>query len=248
MRRGKKNPDTEPEVAAATPEEVRARFERLRTAIVERRHEGHQLGRKLNAAQAEERAAREALTRAFADDADTDTALKRVERATAEAARPWDEMNRAAALKVRRAEGDVFRYVAEHRDALWAEYRPRAIAGAQACDDAIKALVGAIKALDALEDQASELLRWQEEQAAGRVPQRGLETLWNDLRRRNTTVPPIPSEMAPRVVEAESSAPAVWEFAGADELAAAGRTPASEPAAVTIEPPAAGARGGSRAA
>jgi len=224
MMRRKKN--TEPAVVAPTLEEVRAEFERRKTAIVERRHEGHQLGREFNAAQAEERAAREALTRAFADDADTDAALKRVERATAEAARPWDEMTRAAELKVKRAEGDVHRYVAEHRDALWAEYRPRAIAGAQTCDEAIKALVGAIKALDALEDQASELLRWQEEQSVGRVPQRGLESLWNDLRRRRSTVPPIPSEMAPRVVEAESSAPAVWQFAGADELAAAGRTPA----------------------
>lgn len=247
MMRRKKN--TEPEVVAPTLEEVRAEFERRKTAIVERRHEGHQLGREFNAAQAEERAAREALTRAFADDADTDAALKRVERATAEAAKPWAEMKRAGELKVSRAEGDVFRYVAEHRDALWAEYRPRAIAGAEACDEAIKALVGAIKALDGLEDQASELLRWQGEQTVGRVPLRGLETLWNDLRRRHSTVPPIPRELAPRVVEAESSARAVWEVGemGVVGLPAA-RTSSQEPADVTIEPPAAGARGGPRAA
>ncbi|MGI8595086.1 MAG: hypothetical protein ACR2ML_12110 [Solirubrobacteraceae bacterium] len=256
MMRRKKN--TEPEVVASTLEEVRAEFERAKGAIVERRHEGHQLGRQFNAAQAEERAAREALTRAFADDADTDAALKRVERATAEAARPWDEMNRAAALKVKRAEGDVARYVADNRDALWSEYRPRAIAGAQTCDDAIKALVAAIKALDALESQADELLRWQGEQTVGRVPLRGLEALGNDLRRRNTTVPPIPRELAPRVFEAESSARAVWQFADADVLAAAGRTPAvprstpppipQEPGVVTIKPPAGGARGGQGAA
>jgi len=224
MMRRKKN--TEPEVVAPTLEEVRAEFERRKTAIVERRHEGHQLGREFNAAQAEERAAREALTRAFADDADTDAALERVERATAEAGKPWAEMKRAGELKVSRAEGEVSRYVAENREALWNEYRPRAVAGAEACDEAIKALVAAIKGLDVLEDQASDLLRWQGEQAVGRVPQRHLEGLRSDLRRRNTTVPPIPSEMAPRVVEAESSAPAVWQFAGADELAAAGRTPA----------------------
>jgi len=58
---------------------------------------------------------------------------------------------------------------------------------------------------------ASELLRWQGEQTVGRVPLRGLENLWNDLRRRHSTVPPIPRELAPRVVEAESSARAVWE-------------------------------------
>jgi len=95
---------------------------------------------------------------------------------------------------------------------------------------------------------ASELLRWQGEQTVGRVPLRGFENLWNDLRRRHSTVPPIPRELAPRVVEAESSARAVWQVADADVLAAAGRTPAQEPAVVTIEPPAAVARGGSRAA
>ena len=209
MRRGKKNPDTEP---AATPEEVRARFERLRAAIVERRHEGHQLGRQFNDAQAEERAAREALTLALADDADTADALKRVERATAEAGKPWAEMKRAGELKVSRAEGEVSRYVAENREALWNEYRPRAVAGASACDEAIKALVDSIKALDALESQADELLRWQGEQTVGRVPQRHLEALWNDLRRRHSTIPPIPRELPPRVVEAaEPSPPAVWE-------------------------------------
>lgn len=242
----KKN--TEPEVVAPTLEEVRAEFERLKAAIVERRHEGHQLGRQFTDAQAEERAAREALTRAFADDADTGAELKRVERATAVAAKPWDEMNRASALKVKRAEGDVFRYVAEHRDALWAEYRPRAIAGAQACDEAIKALVDSIKALDALEGQADELLRWQGEQTAGRVPLRGLESLWNDLRRRNTTVPPIPRELAPRVVEAESSARPVWEFGEMGVVGLPAARTSQEPADVTIEPPAAGARGGPRAA
>lgn len=245
MRRKKTQ---EPEVTAPTLEQVRAEFERLKDAIGQRRHDGRQLGRQFNDAQAEERAAREALTLALADDADTADALERVERAAAEAGKPWDEMNQAAALKVRRAEGDVSRYVAEHRDALWSEYRPRAVAGASACDDAIKALVDSIKALDALESQADELLRWQGEQTVGRVPQRHLEALWNDLRRRHSTVPPIPREMAPRVVEAESSARAVWQFADADVLAAAGRTPAQEPADVTIEPPAAGARGGPRAA
>jgi len=208
MRRKKTQ---EPEVTAPTLEQVRAEFERLKDAIGQRRHDGRQLGRQFNDAQAEERAAREALTLALADDADTADALERVERAAAEAGKPWDEMNRAAELKVKRAEGDVARYVADNRDALWSEYRPRAVAGASACDEAIKALVDSIKALDALEDQASELLRSQGEQSVGRVPQRRLENLWNDLRRRNTTVPPIPSELAPRVVEAESSARAVWE-------------------------------------
>jgi len=207
MRRKK----TEAEVPSA-PEAARAEFDRLRARVGERRREERALGRELNAVEAGERAAREALTRVLTQDGDSTEAEERLAKAKVAVARPWTEMIQAARLKITHAEGDVSTFALEHKEDLWAEYRPRAIAGAEKVDELLAQAVVAIKALDALEGQAYDILRAQGDYSGRRVPPRSLESLYNDLRRRRPTVPPIPTEETPRVFESEDSARASWTF------------------------------------
>jgi hypothetical protein len=189
----------------------------LRQREVALRGEERNVDLEREAAEREVLEASRALTAVLADDGDSKAAMKRLEAAKAAAARPWHEIKEAAGLKVRRARAEVERFARENSAALWEDYRPSAEEGAAKVDRLLEELRQAIRALDHLETEAGDLLKLQGRQPVGLIAQRGLEGIYNDVRRRlgaQSTPPPIPQE----------------------------------PAVVTIEPPAAVARGGPRAA
>jgi acyl-CoA reductase-like NAD-dependent aldehyde dehydrogenase len=139
-------------------------------------------------------AASEDLVRAMTDDASTEAASKRLRDAQAAAAKPWPELAEAARRKTLRAQADLERFAAENAAELWSEYEPRAVAAAEHLDALLREAREAIRALDLLEGEAGDLLKLQGRQPSGVIPQRGLERLSTDLKRRleTSTPPPVP--------------------------------------------------------
>ncbi|MGI8594679.1 MAG: hypothetical protein ACR2ML_10015 [Solirubrobacteraceae bacterium] len=189
----------------------------LRQREVALRGEERNVDHEREAAEREVLEASGVLTQVLADDGDSKAAMKRLEQAKAAAARPWHEIKEAARLKVQRAHSEVGRYAQQHGSELWADFRPSAEEAAAKVDRLLEELRQSIRALDGLDSEADALLKLEGRERTVRVPQRGLEGLYADVRRRlgaQSTPPPIPAE----------------------------------PAVVTIEPPAAEAQGGPRAA
>jgi len=165
------------------------------------------------AAEREVAEASRALTAVLADDGDSKAALKRLEQAKAAAARPWNEIKEAARLKVQRGRAEVERYAQANSRDLWSDFRPSAEEGAAKVDRLLEELRQAIKALDHLEAEAGDLLSLEGRERTVRVPQRGLEGIYADVRRRlqaQSTPPPIPAE--PAVVTIDPPPPGLEEL------------------------------------
>lgn len=165
------------------------------------------------AAEREVAEASTALTAVLADDGDSKAAMKRLEAAKAAAARPWHEIKEAAGLKVRRARAEVERFAQENSAALWEDYRPSAEEAAAKVDRLLEELRQAIRALDGLESEADALLKLEGRERTVRVPGRGLEGIYNDIRRRlgaQSTPPPIPQQ--PAVVTIDPPPPGLEEL------------------------------------
>ena len=179
------------------------KLDALRAREIDLRREERNVDLERQAAEREVLEASTALTAVLADDADSRAAMKRLEAAKAAAARPWHEIKEAAGLKVRRARAEVERFAQENSAALWADCRPKAEEAAARVDRLLAETVKAIKAVDQVETEAGDLLRLQG-RGNEHVPLRGLESLYNDLRRRlaaQTTPPPVPREPATYTID-----------------------------------------------
>jgi hypothetical protein len=175
----------------------------LRKREIERRGEERKIDSEREAAEREVAEASTALTVVLADDGDSRAAMRRLEKAKVAAARPWKELKEAGQLKVRRARGELERFAQEHGAELWADYEPKANEAAAKVDRLLAETVQAIKEVDVVETEAGELLRLQG-RGNEHVPLRGLESLYNDLRRRlaaQTTPPPVPREPATYTID-----------------------------------------------
>jgi hypothetical protein len=175
----------------------------LRKREIERRGEERKIDSEREAAEREVAEASTALTVVLADDGDSRAAMRRLEKAKVAAARPWKELREAGQLKVRRARGEVERFAQEHSAELWEDHRPKAEEAAARVDRLLAETVKAIKAVDQVETEAGDLLRLQG-RGNEHVPLRGLESLYNDLRRRlaaQTTPPPVPREPATYTID-----------------------------------------------
>jgi len=185
----------------------------LRRREVALRGEERNVDLEREAAEREVAEASTALTAVLADDADSRAAMKRLEAAKAAAGRPWHEIKEAARLKVQRGRAEVERYAQQNSAALWSDYRPKAEEAAAKVDRLLEELRQSIRALDGLESEADALLKLEGRERTVRVPQRGLEGLYNDIRRRlgaQSTPPPIPQE--PAVVTIDPPPPGLEEL------------------------------------
>ena len=189
------------------------KLSQLRQREVALRGEERNVDLEREAAEREVLEASRALTEVLADDGDSRAAMKRLEAAKATAARPWHEIKEAARVKVQRARSEVGRYATKESSELWSDYRPKAEEGAAKVDRLLEELRQAIRALDGLESEADALLKLEGRERTVRVPGRGLEGLYNDIRRRlgaQSTPPPIPAE--PAVVTIDPPPPGLEEL------------------------------------
>ena len=181
------------------------KLDALRAREIDLRREERNVDLTRQAAEREVLEASRVLTQVLADDGDSTEAMKVLERAKATAARPWHEIKEAAGLKVRRGRAEVERFALENSAALWEDYRPKAEEAAAKVDRLLEELRQSIRHLDHLEGEAGDLLKLQGRQPVGLIAPRGLESIYNDVRRRldaQSTPPPVPREPAVVTIEA----------------------------------------------
>jgi hypothetical protein len=194
-------------------EKAKAELERLKALVTEARDQERVLERQQVAAAGEVKEASEALAAAYAEGGNVPkAAAERLRRAQEAAARPFGEMREGARRRTLRAQGEVEAFACERSADLWAEYEPRARAGAAKVDRLLQEAREAIRELGRIENEANQLLALQNRQVQGSIPRRGLERLAQDLKGRlaTPTPPPIPRPVQSSSVESPPEAPGAW--------------------------------------